>query len=444
MKLMLFISNSGESLPIVYRLKKEGVDCRVYIHNPLCRPSYKGILEKVTVSKLRAEVKKADTIVFDITRINERTKEDLAMLKVFGLKSSSPTVFGPVADVLKKDHKVIGASAFTEKIEMDRMEGERVAKKIGLDIPETVQFDSIKGGKKFLKGQRDRWVFKPFDNRDLDLTYVERFPGEIMSKMEGEWSHRLDDGKYEYMLQKFVEGIEISTEGWFDGKGWAHFNHTIEDKRLMDKNLGPSIGSQSNTVWVKKNRGLLVKELMKMSPMLTDAGYAGPIDINSIICEDGKTYFLEFTPRFGYDALFCLLTLIEGKLSDFFNNGFKADFKGGYASGERISIPPYPYAVKELLEDYAKGVAIKGMMSDYPFFWMEDVMMNGNGLSCAGVDGILGVVTARGRDIGESVGLVYRRIDKIKICGYRQYRTDLGRRVERAIKILRKWRVDID
>ena len=128
--MILFISNSGESLPIVYRLRREGTDARIYIHTPRYRQNYNGIIQKVSPNNLKKTVKKADIIVFDITRANERTKQDILFLRTFGLKASEPSVFGPVADKLKKDHLVIGAGAIADTLELQRSKGVELAQKM--------------------------------------------------------------------------------------------------------------------------------------------------------------------------------------------------------------------------------------------------------------------------------------------------------------------------
>jgi len=440
--MILFMSNSGECLPIAYRMQKEGTEVKVYLHNSRYRKNYNNIIPKVGLKDLKRAVKKAELIIFDITRVNEKTRQDIALLKMFGVPKKSPTVFGPVADEMKAmGKKVIGASTWTEKIEMDRKLGADIAKKIGLKDPETVEFSSLKEGVKFLKteGRKDLWVFKPENNLDLDMTYVEKFNGELADKIANEYRQRLGTDKVEFILQKRVEGVEISSELWWNGKDAVHFNHTLEDKRLMNFNLGPAIGSQSNTVWIKKDEnGLLVKELKKLIPYLKRANYVGPIDINVIISKkDHKPYFLEFSPRFGYDAIYCLLTLIKGSLTEFFLNGFQTEFYDGFASSQRITIPPFPYADKQLLNAMAKDILIKNKLED---FWMEDVYMDDKGnIRCAGSDGIIGVVAERGNSLGGSVGNVYRKIDKLKIGSYIQYRTDLGKSQNKRMKQLQEW-----
>ena len=127
---LVFCSNSGESLPIAYRLRREGTDASVYLHNPAYRNNYEGLVPKLNLVQLKRTIRQADLVVFDITRPNEKTKQDVALLKMFGLKSSSPSVFGPVADKLRKSVKVIGCGTICEEIELGRAKGVELAEKM--------------------------------------------------------------------------------------------------------------------------------------------------------------------------------------------------------------------------------------------------------------------------------------------------------------------------
>lgn len=443
---VFFISNSGEALPIAYRLRKEGTDAKVYIHNRQYRRNYSGVFNKVGLAQVKQTAKKADLVIFDMTRVNEGTKDDKALLGIFKAPKTSRTVFGQIADKIKAFTPVIGASAWTEELEMDRKKGADLALKIGIRTPESQDFGKLSDGVAFLKGRKDRWVFKPFNNQDLDLTYVEKYPGELFRKLQDEYPKRIGE-KISFMLQKVVDGVEISTEGWFDGEQFVHFNSTLENKRFMAGNLGPAIGSQSNTVWIKEKDGLLVKELTGLAPYLKKAGYVGPIDANCIVSEkDHKPYFLEWTSRFGFDALFCLLSMVDGPLSDFFLKRFDVPFRGAFASSERLSIPPFPYSTRGLLDDFARDVPIEDGL-DSPVmagFYAQDVYQDGNDLKCAGADGILGVMAARGNSWGGSWGNVYRPLEKLRVGSYKQFRVDGASSLERRYNKLKKWRIPVE
>ena len=194
-------------------MKRRGADVGIYIHNPQYRKNYRGIMPIIPFADLKKKLKSADLVIFDITHPNEKTKWDIALLKTFGISAGSPTVFGPVADKLKKGAKVIGASSITEDLELDRKKGMELAGKMGFEIPEMHSFKNLKDGAKFLESRKDLWVFKPENNQDLDLTYVEKFPGELFTKIIEEYTQRIGD-KCDFILQKKINGVEVSTEVW--------------------------------------------------------------------------------------------------------------------------------------------------------------------------------------------------------------------------------------
>lgn len=436
--MILCMSHSGEILPIAYRMMREGQKVSVYMHSPAHKHNYDGIVDKVKISGLKAALKKADLVIFDITRPNKRTPADLMLLKMFGLKTSCSSVFGPVADKMKQDSQVIGCSKWCEDAELDRMFGYKVAKQLGLKVPESHEFRNFQEGAKFLTGRADRWILKPQANDGF--TYLEMWPGELLTKFEGEWK-RKKVKPFPFVLQKVIYGIEISTEAWFDGRGFLNHNHTIEDKVWLSGNWGEAIGSQNNIVWRKEQEGLLTREIEKLKPILRESGYIGPIDLNCIVNrEDHLPYFLEFSPRMGYDAIYCLLSMLDGEISTFFYSGFRGKFVNGYCASQRITIKPFPYATTELLKEWAEGVDIRNPIERTPWFWMEDVKKEADGtLVCGGADGILGVVTAVKPSVKEAADAVYDRIKKLRIGSKIQVRTDLGNRAERAIPRLQEW-----
>lgn len=63
--MILFISNYGASLPVVYKMRQEGIDTRIYIHNNTYKNSYDGILDKVKLKALKKTMSEAEKIVFD-------------------------------------------------------------------------------------------------------------------------------------------------------------------------------------------------------------------------------------------------------------------------------------------------------------------------------------------------------------------------------------------
>lgn len=105
--MILFISDFGGSLPIVYRMRQEGTDARIYIHDKIYKSSYDGILDKVEIKDLRQMLISADKIIFD-----------------------SNVKLGSLIDGM--EGKAIGRSGDSGKYEFDAELGKALAKKIGI------------------------------------------------------------------------------------------------------------------------------------------------------------------------------------------------------------------------------------------------------------------------------------------------------------------------
>jgi phosphoribosylamine-glycine ligase len=205
----------------------------------------------------------------------------------------------------------------------------------------------------------------------------------------------------------------------------------------MCGDLGPAIGSQSNTVFISK--GFLGVPMSKAAQSLHDqSGYVGPLDANCIV-SNGNPYFLEWSPRLGWDAFYNLMNLYEGSIVDFFNK-LTGSFKTGFSCSQRLSIPPYPYAAGDLLKNYAHEVLIDEDLAKKPAFWAQDVYYDGQ-YRVAGSDGIVGVMSGVGESIGAAYGKVYRHLDRFKIASYKQYRTDGAKKHEARYNELVKMKV---
>jgi phosphoribosylamine-glycine ligase len=155
------------------------------------------------------------------------------------------------------------------------------------------------------------------------------------------------------ILQKKMEGIPFSILSWWNGHSFVPpFEATIEYKKAHNGNLGPSTGCSMNLVWYyEQDKPAIVKAVHweKLVPIFVKYNAPiGPYDINTIAADDGKAYFLEWTPRFGWDAEPTSTRLWDMDMTHFLEKftqkrldhiPVKRDL--GYAV--RLSVPPYPY-----------------------------------------------------------------------------------------------------
>ena len=222
------------------------------------------------------------------------------------------------------------------------------------------------------------------------------------------------------------------------------FNHTIEYKRFMEGDRGCQTGCMGNVVWMTQaSKDLIVqKALLPLAPLLRKVNYLGPIDVNCILSED-EIYFLEFTTRFGYDAIQALVELYKGNVFDMFwkftTQDLGVKFWDDYGIAVRLSVPPYPNTNGNGLPNL-KGVQVLDVpQAAWKHLMLSDVMFTNNTPRLAGVDGVIGCATARGSTINEARKRVYRTVGNIIIHQDVQYRRDIGYDVEQRIEKLKTW-----
>jgi phosphoribosylamine--glycine ligase len=340
---------------------------------------------------------------------------------------------GVMADRLRtQGYKVFGGSVFADTLELDRDAGFEFMKQVGIKLPHTEGFLDWESGKTFARGHKDsRWVFKPSgDLADNDAvgSYVSSDPEDLCDMMDY-WAG-VHSGSVEFVLQEFLEGVCISTEGWFNGEDWmTPFNHTVERKQIANDNLGPSCGCSGNAVWgwFYGSNHVIEQGIKLMGPVLREFGYVGPIDLNTVVNEKG-VFALEFTPRFGYDALPAFLQLYNGDFGELMVSLAAGDrpkemsLKRGYGSALRISVPPYPSEEFK----HVGGIPIRGWEKEHRsnLFFYEVMLTDDGKFVTSPAYGAVAAITGYGMTLEEAFEIPYDLARKARIPE-KQYRTDM-------------------
>src|ERR1700689_3397826 len=277
-KNILFISFEACAGDLAYRLKQEGYAVKWYVQSKADRILYDGFLEKVDEWEPHKDW--ADLIIVD----------DVG--------------FGPLADRLRKEGKaVLGGSAYTDRLELDRDFGAQEMKAAGLTIPDSWEFESFDDAIKFVIKNPARYVVKPSGKAQNDkvLSFVGREEDgkdvvAILERYKKGWSTKVK----RLQVQRYIAGIEVAVGGYFNGQDFIlpvciNFEH----KRLFAGEIGPSTGEMGTAMMFTGPNRLYRETIEKMVPKLREAGFAGYFDINCIATSRG-VYPLEITPRFGY------------------------------------------------------------------------------------------------------------------------------------------------
>lgn len=414
---VLILSKHGDGVPLALRMAEEGHIVKMFIQEAKSKPSLDGYKNP--------------------SKVNDPRK----MLDQYDLVLSDMAGLGSLCDQLvEKGKLVLGGGSFNDKLELDREYGEKVAKTLTkLKIPKTTSFTEVDKLITYLEAAKTPQVVKPDGNKPPSLTLVSSdFANRTLIGMVREHGKKM----MPCIAQDFIKGIEVSTEGWFDGKKWVRpFNHTMEKKRFMEGDVGPNVGCMGNIVWPTNGDRLTADALEPLEQLLTKVNYVGPIDVNCLVTSE-EAWFIEFTPRFGYEAIQAWSEIIQSPLFDYLYtiaSGQREEvaYHDEFAIGVRMSVHPYPS--EEGVDVWTSIQVLDVPKEAKKHVWPADVKLVGNVPTLAGVDGVVGCVTARGTTVRECQRRAYRTIRNITICNDVQYRRDIGDDVEDNKKTLKGW-----
>lgn len=410
---VLIISREAEAAGIAHRLVKDGHRVDLWTQKSHYKAALKGIVGRP--GEWRPLVPDADLVLCDTVG------------------------FGHLAPMLSRMGKpMLGFNQFADVIELDRIKGMDTMKAVGINVPATKRCRTPEEAKKLPWESDLGYVIKPCGNISPGLTYM------CPTKDIYQWALSTYKEGQELIVQDVVDGVEVSTEGWFNGRDWiSPFNHTFEEKAFMPVKGAPMTGCMGNVVMtVSKPDRLCQETVMKMTNALRVAGYRGPLDVNAIVTKD-KVYALEFTARFGYDAIEALMEGLQEPIADLLFETAVGIKKGMEVTNDlmiavRVSQPPFPDDNEEQARFY-RGSPVDGLTElDQPHVLFSDVMLEDGKPVAAGVDGLLLKATAFGRTIPEAKKRVYRTISNIKVVDI-QYRSDIGDRVPADLALLKQW-----
>lgn len=423
MKKFLFVSLESLSGDLAWQLTKEGHLVKAYVKAKSDIDVYQGFIERI--DEWESFVDWADIIVFDDVE------------------------FGEIAAKLRKKGKyVIGGSAYTDRLEIDREFGQSELKKYGITTLPNWHFSDCDAAIAFIKQNPDRYVFKPSGNTPSGgkgLLFIgQEEDGMDLMELLQQNKEVFKKKAPLFQLQKFVSGVEIAVGAFFNGKDFIlPINVNFEHKRIFPGNIGPFTGEMGTLMFWTQSSPLFDATLAKMIPALRESGYAGYIDLNCIVNGRG-IYPLEFTSRFGYPTIQIQLegiTTPTGEWLEHLAQGqhFELKTKRGFQIGVRILIPSH-FAKKDHEEiDFYRDLAlIFKKPNNLDGVHIEDVKKENGTWRIAGVSGCALVITGSGTTVEETRRLVYSRIQNIMIPNM-FYRTDIGIRWHEESDKLQTW-----
>ena len=286
-----------------------------------------------------------------------------------------PLVMGIVDKFHEHDLTILGPTASVARLEGSKKFGKKIMQRYGIPYADYEVIYDLNQGKVLLADWEPPYVLKAdglTGGKGVIVTSDKHYAIETMqSFLEGFYSA----SSTKIILEKYIEGEEISISVLCDGNN-AMFLGTAQDyKSLRDNNEGPNTGGMGaySPSDDEHNKNINVERLMSVfvEPVLTafqDRGqpYRGFLYPGLIRDKDGHYYCLEYNcrfgdpeaqvqlPRFEGDFAKVCLAAANGKftdekitLSDARSVGVVLASKGYPFLGHSSGIAYIPYSVKD-------------------------------------------------------------------------------------------------
>jgi phosphoribosylamine-glycine ligase len=435
------INTDGCFLGIAQRLEAEGRQVFSFYHSS-CE-KYSGYAGKGMVNIVDD--------FYDVLNQFRDKKDDLIIL-VDGNKD------GDQWDYLRSEGwHVVGSSHMTEELEHVREDGEKLAKTLDLEIPTSVSFNDFAAARKFLEKTKAEdisqgLVFKGdgFEMAGGSFTHVAGTIDEMIEWVD--WvNEQQSQGRCKvekFMFQEVVEGIEVDFAAWFNGKQFAPALFVdFEQKRIHGLGAPTGCTGQIEFFLDYKKEPYFAKHFPQLLPAVNGDV---PVEwaINNIVSdEDHKPYFLEFTPRFGWDSTIGELAILQdaGKsIAEFFECiALGKNFPKNFFPYKRYSCTIRLHSRGIWCEpDDCKGRPISWKPEYDNNFWWYAVKQRKDSEAHELTSNLVGCATACGDTPEESMAKVYEIIDpkngNITVPDL-FYSETIGEGVSDYIKKLKSW-----
>lgn len=416
---ILGIGDYNELGSIYLRLQAEGHDVRVHI------------LEEGSRDVLEGLVRQTPSWEAELPWVRAAGEDGLILFEDSGK--------GAIQDELRRDgYRVVGGSAFGDRLEQDRMFGQATLRGLGLQTLSATSFDSFDEAITFIRAQPNRYVLK-FDGSELpsDMNYVGmRDDGAdviaLLSRHARTWDEMYDDPAH-FKLQAHVQGVETGLGAFFNGTDFVGpVNLDWEHKRLFSGDLGELTGEMGTVLTYRGADKLYAATLAKLAPQLRDAKHVGYVNINTIINAEG-VWPLEFTCRFGYPGFTILSAMFAEPAAAILKRvaagGPAVPFATheGFAVGIVLTVPPFPYHYGYDELSLGTPVCLPDDLTaeERLHLHFAEMRLDGDQLVTAGQVGYVMVVTGRGATIEDAQRAAYKLAGRVAIPNVR-YRNDIG------------------
>jgi phosphoribosylamine---glycine ligase len=346
--------------------------------------------------------------------------------------------YGALQDRLRAEgYRVIGGSAFGDRLENDRAHAQALLAGLGLKTAAVRHFDAPQSGDAFLAAHPGRYVLKfsgpGFASSD---NYVGQRPdgADVRAMLAARFRARGGEPA-PYILMDHVEGVEIGVGAYFDGEHFlAPACLDCEHKRFFAGDMGELTGEMGTVATFEGSRKVFDRTLARVAPLLREHGHVGYVNLNTIVNAEG-IWPLEFTCRFGYPGFAVLEPLQAVSWADLFETMVRRSARSfatcpGFCVGIVLTTPPFPYTRKQVDEPVGLPVLLDGLLDDEDRRHLHygEIGLEGGALVTSGLYGWTMVVTGTAREIEAAKRAAYGRAARVFVPGLR-YRLDIGDRL---------------
>lgn len=423
----IFIYYTGLSLPIAYRLQKEGHEVILGqiedIKDYAMEEDMAEACEDEKSKQLRMRLYRNILRIYPAEKVVEMMKNIKNPHEYF--------VFFEENNLYRWADKVrdLGFEGiFPTKddflYEIDRDKAKKFVKEHypKLAVPQVKEFEKAAEGIKFLETTNDMWVLKGRDDRAK--TFVPDMKDPLLAKNQIIEMLNNFPQKYEHLgfiLELFIPSIiELTPEKmYYDGVPLCT-TMNFENKSFGSGNISVQTGCAEDLIFPTDMEDRINK--ICFPPIIDEMARAhkglfiwdASILINK---KDGKMYFGEFcSNRPGYNSIFTELSQASS-VNDFFEDLVhkKSPFKLGTVG---TSVRLFNLNRDEETQEVAANIAIDFKREIEKDLWLWDARINERGhFVNVGADWNLAIITGAGKSIDEAIDKLYRNIDAFSFVG---------------------------
>ena len=390
-------------------LRREGHEVRVFAEDPPEQRAFGGLIDFVSDWQAELDWVGQDGVIF-FERIGRGELQDALRAQGF---------------------RVVGGSAYGDRLEQDREFGQTAMREAGLAIAESHSFAHPALALEWLGQHPGRYVLKHDDT--TRTTFVGDHPeGTDLAFM----LRRAGDQRV--LLMERLEGVEVGVGAYFDGRSFLRpACIDFEHKRFFPGEMGEMTGEMGTLAAYDCAEPLFAATLDRLAPRFAEARHVGYVNLNLIVNEHG-IWPLEFTCRFGNPGFAVLAALQRDGWGDLLarmvagpSAGPPAHFATlpGWSVAIVLTVPPFPAHTETSTADEDPPVFFlrppEGAESDH--YHLVDMRMENGQLLGRRRSGHLMIVTGTGLTVQAAQEVARTRARNV-VAPELRWRTDIGDR----------------